>query len=58
MDNIHIWKALSILSVFYHQDTLDMVQMNMDQAVSVGTLGYLYQLWSVLPVDTAVKGML
>lgn len=30
----------------------------MDQEVSVGMLGYLYQLWSVLHVDTAVKGML
>lgn len=35
-----------------------MDEINMDQVVSVGLLGYLYYLWSLLPVDTAVQGTL
>lgn len=43
------------LSLFNPQNTLAMVQMNIDQVVSTGMYSYLCYLWSVPPVDTAVK---
>lgn len=48
---IYIWKTFSFLSVFYHQGTLDMVQINIDQVVSVRLVGL-----PVLPVISAPCG--